>query len=739
MNKVFRVIWSQATQSWVAVSELTKAHKKQSSSNKQKSADGFSGKVIKYSAIALALLSGHSAYAAINAQGAGTGDSVAWGTSSDASGNNAVAVGKESKATQNNAVAVGRKAQATADSAIAVGIDSQASGTLAEAIGVGSKATGDKSVAIGNAANASKESSVALGSSAQSTNNYTTAVGGTAFANQEGATALGYGARATATNTIAIGKSAKAEQEGVLALGSASFAQGKNTIAIGDSATAKKEGDIIIGKDAKSREQGVGRSVAIGFKASAGSNRNGFVGDDKSTGLRGDDGSVAIGTNAYTGLNKNNTAVNNSVALGAGAGVGYRSVDTDGKPLGVGTDADENDKVLVKAFGGTTSTLNYFQNSGKAKDDNFFSFQGVDINEGTALGRNTRAIGDQSVAIGAQSVAGQGSIVIGGNDIQAYDGKKYFKAKNPNSGDARGVNDYNAEVTPGTGKDGKDITITAKYKELVGAELDRSYRASYGQDGSTVIGMQAHSTTPLGVAIGTNSIVRKGAFGATAIGSGASVLANAEAAVAIGMGAEAQGNYAVAAGTAARAKESAVAAGYQANADTSAVAVGDSSKATNSSVAVGQLAQATKEADIAVGQGAKASGNQGAIAMGLGTNAQGDSSIMIGGADIKSASAQTIKYQKATGGTTSRDVTEKINGKDVTRHYSFSETKEVSGKIADAYKELTGLVMETDSINFADAKNKNGHASTSLGVHALSRGDLGTAIGQVLVRMRLVL
>ena len=36
MNKVFRVIWSQATQSWVAVSELTKAHKKQSSSTAKK-------------------------------------------------------------------------------------------------------------------------------------------------------------------------------------------------------------------------------------------------------------------------------------------------------------------------------------------------------------------------------------------------------------------------------------------------------------------------------------------------------------------------------------------------------------------------------------------------------------------------------------------------------------------------------------------------------------------------------
>lgn len=30
MNKIFRIVWSHATQSWVAVSELTKAHKKQS-------------------------------------------------------------------------------------------------------------------------------------------------------------------------------------------------------------------------------------------------------------------------------------------------------------------------------------------------------------------------------------------------------------------------------------------------------------------------------------------------------------------------------------------------------------------------------------------------------------------------------------------------------------------------------------------------------------------------------------
>ena len=742
MNKIFRIVWSQATQSWVVVSELTKAHKKQSASNAQKSAVKFSGNFLKSSAIALTLLSGHSAYAALNQAGTGS--------------DNNVAVGQESKATQNNAVAVGKKAQATGDSAIALGFDSESSGNWSVAIGlqtnasnkqavaVGSKsqATGENSIAIGNAAKASNESSVALGSSAESTNKYTTAVGGKAFATQEGATALGYGARATATNTIAIGNLAKAEQEGVLALGSASVARGKDTIAIGNSADAKKEGDIIIGKDAKSRNESGGRSVAIGYDSTAGSTQAKAATDITSIGKNDASGSVAIGVSSYTGVNKNNAAINSSVAIGAGAGAGFRAINAEGLPTGNGTDPDDNATVLVKAFGGTTSKLDYFKKTGDASKDGFFSFQGVDINEGTALGRNTRAIGDQSVAIGAQSIAGMGSIVIGGNDIQAYDGKKYFKAADPNSADARSVNDFNAAVTPGTGKRNptdkteSELTISEKYKELVGAGLDRSYRASYGQDGSTVIGMQAHSTTPLGVAIGTNSIVRKGAFGSTAIGSGASIVANAEAAVAIGMGAEAQGNYAVAAGTAARAKESAVAAGYQANADKSAVAVGDSSKATTSSVAVGRLAQATKEADIAVGQGAVASGEQGAIAMGLGTQAQGDSSIMIGGSEITKVANQRVSYQKEKIGADGKAViktekkTEMIGGVPTDRTVRSVTMENTSGTIQQAYGELTnGGSLNIATLDYSLVANRNGHGSISMGIHSLSTGDLGTAIG----------
>ena len=593
-----------------------------------------------------------------------------------------------------------------------------------------------------NDAGTGSATSVAFGETSSASGTNAVAVGKNSKATKDDTIALGTNSKSTNTYTVALGRNTEAAGQRSMAFGNEAKAKANDTIAFGSSSEAKKDNDIIIGKEAKSRDEGGGHSIAIGYNSTAGSTKTGAATDVTSIGKNEASGGVAIGVSSYTGVNKNNAAINSSVAIGAGAGAGFRAINAEGLPTGNGTDPDDNATVLVKAFGGTTSKLDYFKKTGDASKDGFFSFQGVDINEGTALGRNTRAIGDQSVAIGAQSIAGMGSIVIGGNDIQAYDGKKYFKAADPNSADARSVNDFNAAVTPGTGKRNptdkteSELTISEKYKELVGAGLDRSYRASYGQDGSTVIGMQAHSTTPLGVAIGTNSIVRKGAFGATAIGSGASVVANAEAAVAIGMGSEAQGNYAVAAGTAARAKEAAVAAGYRSNAETSAVAVGDHAQATKASVAVGQLAQTTKEADIAVGQGAVASGEQGAIAMGLGTQAQGDSSIMIGGSEITKVANQRVSYQKEKIGADGKTVikstkkTETIGGEQVERTIRSVEMENASGTIQQAYGELTnGGILNTDTLDYSSAANKNGHGSISMGVHSLSTGDLGTAIG----------
>ena len=701
LNRIYKVVWSKTKGCYVVVSELAKRVGR----NKAKAI------VISSAAMAMAVspVMVNTVGAAINNAGTGSDTSVAFGGTSSASGNNAVAVGTESQATQNNAVAVGRKSKAIGDSATAIGLDAQASGNLSEAIGVAAKASGEKAVAISANSNAQGDRSLAIGQNS----------------NTSGADAIALGTNSKSTNlyTVAFGRNTQAAGQRSMAFGNEAKATANDTIAFGSSSEAKKNNDIIIGKEAQSRAEGNGHSIAIGYNSTAGSDKAGAATDVTSTGKNTAAGGVAIGVSSYTGVNRNNTAINSSVAIGAGAGAGFRAINTDGIPTGNGTDPDDNATVLAKAFGNTSTE------AGNKDAANRFNYKGVDINEGTAIGRNTRAIGDQAVALGAQSIAGQGAIAIGGNDITQFADARYFMSNRDNFGVAD-VSDHDQSGTLAS------KTISQKYQELVGAALNKAYQATYAQNGSTVIGMQAHSTTPLGVAIGTNALVRKGAYGATAIGSGSAIQANAEAAVAIGMGSWVNGKFGVAAGTASRAEQSAVATGYKADAGVSAVSVGDESKAVASSVAVGQLAKAEKTADIAVGQGAVASGEQGAIAMGLGTQAQGDSSIMIGGSEINKVAEKTVNYQKEKkdkqGNTVikSTEKTETVGGEQIKRTIRSVEMEDASGTIQQAYGELTnGGILNTTTLNYALPENKNGHGSISMGIHSLSTGDLGTAIG----------
>lgn len=679
MNKIFRVIYNRATQSWVAVSELTKAHKKQSSSSAKKSASGSSANLIKSSAIALSLLSGSAAYAAAETAANGliqiNSKGMATATSSDS-----IAIGKDSKATGNDGIALGNQAKAENKNTVAIGRES--------------KASGDSNIALGYQATANKNFAIAIGkgASAQQYNN---------------AVAIGANAQANGATSLALGMESIATGHDSYAIGWSSDAIGEQSIAFGRTSKASKKYDIVFGSEANTRDQGQGHSIAIGLGAmsgtnSAGKNLNG-----------GDAGGVAIGTGAYTGVNRDDgRSVNSSVAVGAGAGAGFRRLDTknNNMPAGNGTDVDSNDDVLKKAFG--VKNVADYQKIANGTN----GYTNLDINEATALGRNARAIGDQSVAIGAQTIAGHGAVALGGNDISQFANKKYYKSTKE---------DFKVTETEDYNQDAKisDKTISATYNDLVGTPLATTYKATYAQDGSVVLGMQSHSGAPLGTAIGTNALIRKGAFGATAIGAGSQVQANAEAAVAIGMGSVANGAYSVAAGTASRAEKS-------------AVAVGDHSKAVEASVAVGQGAKAEKVADIAIGQGAKASGEQGAIAMGLGTIAQGHSSIMIGGADISMAADQVVSYSRekmnkdGTPELYDGKITEVINGKTVTRTIKLVKTETVAGeKLSDAYREITGYRLNTASLDYGSSDSKNGHASISMGIHSLSKGAMGVAIG----------
>ena len=726
MNKIFRVVWSHVAQSWVAVSELTKAHKKQSSSNAKKSASSSSANLIRSSAIVLSLLSGHSAYAALNDAGTGNG-AVAWGTDSKAdagdsvaigkgpmaSGSyavaigasanagriNAVAMGNQASATGDNATALGRAAKATQSSAVAIGDSAEATGDDTVAIGKESKATQPRSIAIGQAAKVNGgQDTVAIGTNAQVNNHKSIALGRDSQATAEFSMALGAQSQATATRAIALGTDAKAQSDQAVAIGSEASAveprsiaigkyarviNGQDTVVIGTDTEAQGHGSIIIGKNAKTKNDAQG-TIVIGRDAF--SEGSGNV----------DRPNTVIGRGAYTAFGQNaDYRLNASTAIGFQAGAGVIRESNDNRKLvNNNTNADDNATVLVKAGyaldrSAPADTKAVVQTG--AVHNGLVFYRQNHINEGTAIGVESRAVGDQSIAIGGQVVAGDGVVALGGNDTDALRDNKYQVVTDNavSNTNVSTIDDYNLAYTE------SERTVAGQYEKLVGRGMPTAYKSTYGQSGSVVIGMEAHSTTALGTAIGTNSVVRMGAFGATAIGAGSTVQPNAEAAVAIGMGSVANGAYALAAGTASWAELG----------------------------------------DIAMGYKAKASGKQGAIAIGQSTNAKGDSSVMIGGANISNAADQATTYdaerKNADGSrvTYTKNVTERINGQDVTRKYTYVSTERKNGKISDAYAELTGKTMNTSELDYNRDENKNGHASTSVGVHSLAKGDLASAYG----------
>ena len=611
-------------------------------------------------------------------------NAVAVGREANATGNQSVAIGKGANASSNSTVALGQDSKATASGASALSVGATASGNNAVAISYNSKATATRTIAIGEESNASSEDGIALGYKTQATSGSAVAIGREVVSSGDSAVALGKGSKATGRGSLALATGSNATGNDGYAIGWASNASAESTMAFGHSSKARKNYDIAFGREAETRDQGVGDSIAIGHGAVSGSNRGGL--DRNGT----DAGSVAIGTGAYTGVNRDNISLNSSVAIGAGAGAGFRRLDggNNNMPAGNATDVDNNDEVLKKAFG----VKNVSDYTTIAGGDN--GYTNVDINEATALGRNARAIGDQAVAIGAQTIAGHGAVALGGNDITQFAGKKYYKSTKE---------DFAVTETIDHNQDSKlsDYTISDTYNRLVGTALDTAYKATYAQDGSVVLGAQAHSGTPLGTAIGTNALIRKGAFGATAIGAGSQIQANADAAVAIGMGSRANGSYAVAAGTASLAELGDVAIGYQ----------------------------------------SEATGKEGAISIGQATKAKGDSSIMIGGANIKSAASRNTEFisekqdSKGVRDTYFKDITETINGEPVTRRYTYVTLEDKSDTIEKAYATLTGKDMNKNKLDYneKDSKgeyvNKNGHASTSVGVHSLAKGDLASAFG----------
>ena len=177
MNKVFRVVWSQATQSWVAVSELTKAHKKQSSSNSLKAALGAAAVLLSINAaeatVVIGSVDNNNNIAVSDARAGGGSVAIGWGTKAD--GGNSVAIGEGAESSSSLNTVVGAHAYSSnGNRNIAIGTYAQAgrpdnpvNQTIAiggDSGGVGAAhAWGDQSIAIGSNTYARGNASIAIG------------------------------------------------------------------------------------------------------------------------------------------------------------------------------------------------------------------------------------------------------------------------------------------------------------------------------------------------------------------------------------------------------------------------------------------------------------------------------------------------------------------------------------------------------------------------------------------------
>lgn len=125
MNKVFKVIWSEARNAYVVVSEMAKSHGTKSCSTKK----------LLAMLIATGVMTCASVAPAMAANLAPTETKIEIGEDASASGQGSVAIGNNAQASGLVGIAIGRDAEASGSDSIAIGSDTKATQIYSVAIG----------------------------------------------------------------------------------------------------------------------------------------------------------------------------------------------------------------------------------------------------------------------------------------------------------------------------------------------------------------------------------------------------------------------------------------------------------------------------------------------------------------------------------------------------------------------------------------------------------------------------
>ena len=445
MNKIFRVIWNHATQSWVAVSELTSAKGKTKSKTMSKLAalSLVAGTALSMDAMAasspitavsktngnLAILTNNQDSIDAQSDGTTTPKNVIYignGKVPSSIGDEFVAIGNDMNGNSaghagdtliGNRVKSGGGAQ---DSfATAVGYGAQVSGPSV-AIGVGTSsdigdATGWKGI---------QYSGISIGafSRVSGSANGGVAMGAISFADQTGSVAIGQlsGAATLLYDREVAGsggggklyKTDEATGGNLVSIGAKAGARSESSVAIGTQATTSKGNDsIAMGTDSAAIKN---NSIAIGHAAIAGGHTQADIDalDAKKMLLEADKVNAEKRLKEKTDAAEANPTAENKFQLSAAKAaverldLAIRRIDADLQRLSSVTTRDATNAIAIG-------------NQSQATDESALAFGNTARAKGVASiaqGKNTQATAENAIAVGTSSnVSGTNSVALGAN------------------------------------------------------------------------------------------------------------------------------------------------------------------------------------------------------------------------------------------------------------------------------------------------------------------------------------
>ncbi|EFM90372.1 Autotransporter adhesin, partial [Actinobacillus pleuropneumoniae serovar 4 str. M62] len=386
MNKIFKVIWSHATQTFVVVSELTRSKSKAKASVSDVKKNGASSLVtsgFKLSAISALLISTiPTAYAAV-AINSTQGSSI--NTNGAQAIGESIAIGSNAGKQQYDGYTSNNSAEATRNAYHLQNIGGSAS---------------NNTISLGTNAYAGGEDSVAIGTRAQAVHNVQTTnmAYNSRGSYNAGAVAIGFQSIARGDQTVALGSRAAAYNRQATAIGNDSYAMGVGSVVIGgDDSGYAYESINGTGKQAWANNSGnLGyTNLATGFNPSNEPNKA----DYRPSAASGN-GATVVGVHSQA-LSKGSTAL--GVAATAGDGGKISSTIKDGQIVGI--DSTQNIEAtaigaLAHARDRNTTAVGH---AAKAYSDYSTSIGDDAVAEGknsSAVGKSSYAQGNYSVAIG---------------------------------------------------------------------------------------------------------------------------------------------------------------------------------------------------------------------------------------------------------------------------------------------------------------------------------------------------